>query len=447
MKTQGLIDRQLDFLPAALAVQERPPSPVSHWLLVVLLSLFAASLAWACVGEVDIVVTAPGRIVPTGQVKRVQAHERGTVAAILVAEGDRVAAGQALVRLDPTYADADNQGISTRLAEAGLQLSWRRELAAWMRQPRVNLALVEVSTADAATDEAMAQALYQQHRAEIVARVRGVEQQRAANRAEQQMAIAERAKVEAALDILEERVGAHKALLDKQYGSRVQYLELLQAQTELEWSIPVLEARLAQLVETGEALASNLRALLGDYRKQNLLELARLEAEISALEQELRKTNQHRQQQVLSAPVAGTVHALATHTVGGVVTPAQELMQIVPREVSVEVEANLQNRDIGFVTEGQRAQIKVDTFNFTKYGLIDARVANIGNDAIEDQQHGWVFKTRLTLDKDRLAVEDRVVRLSPGMAITAEIKTGKRRLIEFFLSPLLRYRQESARER
>lgn len=447
MSQFGKANSQHDFLPAALAVQERPPSPAAHWLIFTLLVLFVIGLVWAMFGEVDIVVTAPGRIVPSGQVKSVQAHDHGTVAAILVKEGERVVAGQPLIRLDPTYADAENQRISTQLAEAGLHASWRRELAAWMRHKPVNLIATAMPPGEPGSDEARAQALYQQHRAEIVARVQALLQQRAANLAEQEMAQAERAKLEATLAVLGERVAAHKSLLDKQYGARIAYLELLQAHTELERSIPVLAARVKQLIETGGALALNVEAMLVEYRKQNLLELTRLEAERSALEQELRKTGQHRKQQLLSAPVTGTVHQLATHTVGGVVTPAQELMRIVPEQASVEVEAVLKNHDIGFVTAGQRAEVKIDTFNFTKYGLIDARVADVGNDSVEDEQHGWVFKMRLTLDQDRLAIEDRMVRLSPGMAITAEIKTGKRRLIEFFLSPLLRYRQESVRER
>jgi hemolysin D len=122
-------------------------------------------------------------------------------------------------------------------------------------------------------------------------------------------------------------------------------------------------------------------------------------------------------------------------------------MKIVPENAAIEVEALLQNKDVGFVKEGQSAEIKVDTFNFTKYGLIDAEVIDISNDALEDQQLGWVFKMRLALDKDRIEVGEKLVKLSPGMAITAEIKTGNRRLIEFLLSPLLRYKHESVRER
>jgi hemolysin D len=222
---------------------------------------------------------------------------------------------------------------------------------------------------------------------------------------------------------------------------------MLQQQTQLERTLPVLASREQQLLETAAAIMARKSAVGGELRKRNLLELARLDGERGSLEQESRKARQHRQQLLLTAPVSGTVQELAVHTVGGVVTPAQPLMKVVPEGAAIEVEALLQNKDIGFVTEGLVAEVKVNTFNFTRYGLIDARVADISNDAVEDQQLGWVFTMRLALDRDEIAVEDKMVKLSPGMAVTAEIKTGKRRLIEFFLSPLLRYKHESVRER
>ena len=273
------------------------------------------------------------------------------------------------------------------------------------------------------------------------------ERELAANRAEQAALQAERERAQATLAVLAQRVVAYKTLMDQQYGAKVQYLEMLQQQTGLERSIPVLELRLQQLLQTAAAIAARSDASLGELRNQNLLELARLESERAALEQESRKAQQRRKQLQLRAPVAGTVQELAVHTVGAVVSPAQPLLKIVPGQGTLEVEALLLNRDIGFVDEGQVAEIKIDTFNFTKYGLIDAELVNISNDAVEDEQLGWVFKLRLELGQDSIRVGEKQVRLSPGMAVSAEIRTGKRRLIEFFLSPLLRYKQESVRER
>lgn len=149
----------------------------------------------------------------------------------------------------------------------------------------------------------------------------------------------------------------------------------------------------------------------------------------------------------LSAPVDGTVQQLAVHTVGGVVTPAQPLMVIVPKDNPIEVEAYVENKDIGFVNEGQEAVVKVETFPFTRYGTIAARVTHVSNDAVNDEKRGLVFPARVNLARATIQVENKRVNLSPGMAVTVEVKTAQRRVIEYFLSPLLQYSDESLRER
>ena len=435
------------FLPAALEVQETPPSPLGRALLWLLLALFATAIAWACLGRVDIVVTATGRVVPTGQVKQVQAPELGTVAALLVGEGDVVAAGQALLRLDPAYVEADRVQLREQLNDIAVQATWRGALEKWLADGAPRLAPDKLPPRFAAVDQVKADTLYRQHRLEISASLEVLARELAANRAERATLQAERDGVRATLQVLAQRVAAYKTLVDQRYGARVQYLEMLQQQTELEKRLPVLRSRQAALAEAAAAISARIQADLGDIRKGNLLTLAQLDSERSRLQQDANKVARRQQQLQVNAPVAGTVQELAVHTVGAVVSPAQELMKIVPAGVGVEVEALLHNRDVGFVNEGQRAVVKVDTFNFTQYGLLAARVLDISNDAVEDPSLGWVFRIRLLLDKDWLAVEGKQVRLSPGMAVTAEVRTGQRRLIEFFLSPLLRYQQESVRER
>ena len=436
---------QRQFLPAALEIQEAPPSPAGRSLMATLLVLFVVAVLWACFGYVDIVVTAPGRIVPSGYVKTIQAIETGAVSAIHVQEGDRVRAGQPLISLDPTYADADQLRIDQQIAELTLEMHWRRALADWLANDSSQAPAAAKFDRDG--DRERATALFEQHRQEITTRLAHVAHEQDATRAGLAMARAESAKARATLPILADRVAAYKSLYDAQFGAKVTYLEMLQQRTELEQSLPVLQAREKQLEEQLTVLEAQFKLTREEQQTQNLLQLARVEAERDALVQEGRKASQRQQRQVLSAPVDGTVQQLAVHTVGGVVTPAQELLKIVPEDASIEVEALLQNRDIGFVREGQSAEVKIDTFNFTKYGLIDAQLLTISDDAVEDKEHGWVFKLRLQPAQDDIEVDDKRVKLSPGMAVTAEIKTGKRRLIEFFLSPLLRYRQESVRER
>jgi len=149
----------------------------------------------------------------------------------------------------------------------------------------------------------------------------------------------------------------------------------------------------------------------------------------------------------LVAPVDGLVQQVAVHTVGGVVTPAQALMVVVPKDDALEVEAFVENKDIGFVRDGQEAEIKIETFSYTKYGTIHAKVTQVSNDAVNDEKRGLIYSSRVKPERSAVQVGERVVNLSPGMAVTVEIKTDKRRVIEYFLTPLLQYTSESLRER
>jgi hemolysin D len=282
---------------------------------------------------------------------------------------------------------------------------------------------------------------------EIRARYLSLEEELGANQAEQDAVMAEWDRTQSTLKILEERVAAYRALMNKQNGAKIQYLELLQQQTDMAKSLPIFTSHHRQLSSSAEALKAQREAMFSEIRNQNLLALAQLLGEKTSLEQEYRKAARRHGLQLVRAPVSGAVQELAVHTVGGVVQSAQPLMKIVPDGAIIEVEALLRNQDIGFVQEGQPSVVKIDAYNFTKYGLLDAFVANISNDAIEDQQLGWAFKIRLQLKSEQLAVGNKWVKVVPGMSVVAEIKTGKRRLIEFFLSPLLRYKQESIRER
>jgi hemolysin D len=165
------------------------------------------------------------------------------------------------------------------------------------------------------------------------------------------------------------------------------------------------------------------------------------------LEQEHLKADTRGKLMKLTSPVDGTIQQLGVHTVGGVVTPAQPMMVIVPRDNALEVEAFVENKDVGFVKAGQDAEVKIETFQYTKYGTIHAKVISVSHDAINDEKRGLIYLARVKMDRSTINVDGSEVNLSPGMAVSAEVKTGKRRVIEYFLSPLLQYGHESLRER
>jgi len=202
-----------------------------------------------------------------------------------------------------------------------------------------------------------------------------------------------------------------------------------------------------------------------EYRRTLFGELTEAKRKAAGLAADLSKAEQRTKLQQLTAPVSGMVQQLAVYTVGGVVTPAQALMVIVPSDSQLEIEAMVSNRDIGFVHAGDEVQIKVDTFDFTRYGLLHGKVLSISSDSIvrdassdksndkpagatsEPKGQELTYAARISVDRSKMQVEDKIVNLSPGMAVTAEIKTGSRRIIGYLMSPLLKYKQESLRER
>lgn len=188
-----------------------------------------------------------------------------------------------------------------------------------------------------------------------------------------------------------------------------------------------------------------------EFDRDRLLELTEAEEKVGQLTEELKKATQRQSLQRLMAPVAGTVQQLQLHTIGGVVEPAKPLLVIVPEDAGIEIEAEIENKDIGFVEEGQEAAVKLDAFPFTRYGTLTGHVVTISDDAVEQQSSTrqpprLIYSTRVRLEKDTMLVDGRMVHLLPGMAAAVEIKTGARTLIEFVLSPLLKMGGEAGRQ-
>lgn len=266
-------------------------------------------------------------------------------------------------------------------------------------------------------------------------------------KAEQEGVTAEVVKLSRTLPLIAERTDAIKTLMLQKVVARQEYLELAQERIEKEQDLASFKARFRELSASISENRAQLETLKAEAQKNNLKELNDTNQQISGLEQELVKARQRNRQQVLSAPISGTIEQLAIHTIGGIVTPAQELMQIVPQDSKLEVEAFVLNKDIGFVEEGQEVEVKIDAFDFTKYGMISGEIVDLSNDAMPDEQLGLVYHCRVQIDHTDIQVKDKWVNLSPGMSVMVEIKTGKRKLIEYFLSPIMRYKQEAIRER
>jgi hemolysin D len=456
-------EQEIAFLPAALEITESPPSPIGRAIGASIIAVFCVALVWASFGSVDIVATATGKIVPGGRTKLIQPFETGVVRAIHVRDGQSVKAGDVLIELDPTMTDADQERqrsdlVATELDVARLRAALAEDPLAAFRPPQ---------SAGAAEIEMHRQFLISQ-RAEQNAKLSEIERQQGQKEAERATTSASVAKLQATIPVLQERVDIRKNLLEKALVSKITYLSEFQDLVGLQQDLVVQQSRLREADAAIALLKETRERTAAEYRRTTFDALAKAEQKVASAAQEVVKAERRTKLQHLTAPVDGVVQQLAVHTVGGVVTPAQALAVLVPSDSHLEIEAMLSNRDIGFVHPGQKTEIKVDTFNFTRYGLLHGDVLSVSTDAItRDRQQGGSndrasgaaqsssepkgqeleYAARISLDRTHMQVEDKLVKLGPGMAVTVEIKTGTRRIISYLLSPLARYKQESLRER
>jgi hemolysin D len=452
---------ELAFLPAALEIVETPPSPIGRAIGATLIAMFVLALAWASLGHVDIVATATGKIIPTGHSKVIQPFETGVVRAIRVADGQNVNAGDVLIELDPTIMEGEINHLQSDLQSAQLDIARLRAALTDTDDP-----IGAFHTPDGA-DPALVAMQRQFLRAQISehkAKIAALDGQRAQKQAELATISATVDKLDAVIPTIEERVNIRKTL--NEYGSRLQYFEVLQQLTESQQERLVQKSHLKEAQAAVAAIIETRAQTMAEYRRTLFGELSEAERKAAGFAADLSKAVERGKLQQLTAPVSGMVQQLAVHTVGGVVTPAEALMVLVPSDSQLEIEAMVSNHDIGFVHAGDEVEVKVDTFDFTRYGLLHGKVRSISSDSIvrdtpndksgdkqtpssasEPKGQELTYAARISLDSTEMQVEDRRVNLSPGMAVTAEIKTGSRRIISYLLSPLMKYSQESLRER
>jgi hemolysin D len=459
---EGVIRRFLDVfreMAADFPLRVTFTFPQSGFLL--------AALAWACLGKVDIIATAQGKVVPTGRTKTIQPLEAGTVTAIHVRDGDKVREDDVLVEIDRTINTAERDRVAVELLRARLDVARLTALRAGFATvsavdfiPPSGAPPYEVLRTRAAM---LAQAEQQ------AGKIGSLDQQIAQKAAEAEEIAATIEKLEAGMPFLQETAGIREQLLKQEFGNRLAYLDSQLKLSDQRRDLIVQKRCAEETAAAKAALEAQREQTRAEYERGVMTDLAEAEQKAGQLAEDIVKAERKMADQVLRAPVDGTVQQLAIHTIGGVVTPAQALMAIVPADSRLEAEAMIANRDIGFVVPGQSAEVKIDTFNFTKYGLLHGEVVTVSQDSIprdkptnpndttqsraalsdtsEPQGQELVYAARISLDRTEMEIDDKTVGLAPGMAVTVEIKTGRRRIIEYLLSPLLRYRHEAIRER
>lgn len=441
-----------EFVPGILGIQETPPSPLPRVVLRGVLLLVLILLIWAAFGRLDIVAVAEGKLVPVTYLKIVQPAEAGIVREIMIREGEHVAAGQVLVRMDAKLSEADSQAIQGELQHKALEL---RRIEA------------ELAGTPFRKGQGDAPELYRHIEAEYLANRRALEDALAQefatlDKARQDLAatLEVQHKLEQTLPTYRTQEHAYAKLGRDGFAGNLMVLDKQRERIEKEQDLRAQEFN-AQSLRAGIAQSEKrINQIRSDYRQKLQAEKVAIYADHEKLRQEWAK-QQHRNSLLeLRAPQAGIVKDLATHTPGTVVSPGTVLMTLVPNGEALQAEVWVKNDDAGFVRRDQPVKLKLAAFPFQKYGMLDGRVAHVSADSSDMPEAGArqnqagqsspgmsAYRALVALRTQNLAAEAGPLQLSPGMQVAAEINLGDQTVLEYLLSPVRKAFHEAGRER
>ena len=437
---------QYEFLPAAEEIVETPAAPLGALVVWLVALLLVVALAWSYFGRIDIVAVANGKISTEGSTKVIQPAVSGVVTSINVHEGQRVKKGETLLALDKTTAEKDVATVNQSLNTARVERDILRRLAVGSNTDDI------INNADLPDEtKAMLRQFASSQTALSAARQQAVNS--TISNYQQQLQFNQQAKHQ--LETNAQNLKNRKAEIEKQLPN-VNPVDKLRLQNELSnIDQRITSADSAVLGQNQQLLQSQSALTQAQNQSQTQIaetnsafnnQIITAEKRIIELENNLVKAKQILAQTTITAPVDGTVLSLTVKTIGGVVNAGQQLAQIVPEKVPLYVDAALDNQDVGFVKPGQRVVVKVATYPFQRYGYLEGAVENISPDAIQDDKKGLIYKAKIKLNDDKSSKQNQL-KLLPGMSVSAEITTGQRRIIEFFLDPLMTKAYESLKVR
>lgn len=464
-----------EFLPAALEILETPPAPRNVAFMLAICAFVTTGLAWSFFGKLDVHATAWGKIEALGGSKVVQPLEPGKIAAILVGDGAEVNAGELLVALDDAEPKADAAAAHEAYAAMRAEVARRRASvqaaqAILMGRPNAADIAFEPNTPD--NIRLRERNVFEAERRFIADSMISFDRQIAQQTASlQRLEMSINNQLEA-IRTSEERVSVREASIRLNVGTKI---SLFDARESLQRSQTQLAIDRGQQLEVRAAIAeieSQRNKLISNATTENEAKLAEAARRADELAHQKAKADARLARTRLTAPIDGVVQQMSIATIGQVVTTGQQLMTIAPRGKAIQVEVFVANADIGFVHAGQRAEVKIDAFPFTRFGTIPAKVVRIGIDALEEhearrriatatasalpqtsaggmpgQPQVFVFPVRLELERATIDAQGRQAPLIPGMTVVAEVKTDRRRVIDYLLSPIAKVASEAMRER
>lgn len=430
-----------EFKPILSEIEDSPVSPMGRFTFWLLVAIIITTITWLTVGEVDVVVTGRGKVVPEGQVKTLQPLDTGVITNILVQEGQTVKKGQVLMEIDTALTEPvltssrQNLEYSNLETERVLAMLEERPFQPDYQHNDPSVIQTQMTLYNSGMHGYQSQILVkQQQQSQLDEQISTMEDTQ--KRTQELFSISE-AQYNRLLPV--------KDLMSKQEfdGAEKELLTLRHQKQEVSY-------KLAEMQHQVKQLQTEIALIRQTFRNTLLGELSKLEKASFDINARTKEMGFHNGKQQIVSPVNGVVDQLFIHTVGGVVTPAEKLLIVVPSDSKLQIEARIDNRDIGFIHPNMSATLKVDTFDFQKYGTLPGRVEQVSSDsrAVDEQnKEQTVYKVIVNPEKTFLLVEGKPASIRSGMTITTEIKIGKRHIIEFFINPLIKSLDESVKLR
>ncbi len=458
----GPVER--DFLPAALEITLTPPSPLGRSMAWTICAFGFLTLVWASMGRIDIVAVSAGKIVTQARTQVIQAPEAGIVKSIFVEPGQRVQQGEVIIQLDTSAVQAEIAHAREDLVQARLDEMRLRvfidpdQSEAFAGIPDVTLSEIERSRL-----QLVAQRLERQ------ARISTIDREIETRLSDLEMSQLLFNKARDVLPLIEERASIRSNAAKIEFGSKLLNLEAQQQVIEMTAEMAIQRQKIASGEFSVEALAYQKKQVEAEFLKTAYNDLARALTQKSAAIESLVKANRRLELSTIRSPMNGVVTQLSIRTLGGVVSPSQQLVSITPDGSPLEVEVVLPNREAGFVSKDMDVEVKVDAFPFTRYGLLKGHVISVSQDAepqanpnesvtfgsqrkadqsanIEGSER-LLYTVRIGIEPSGLKLDGKPAPLMPGMSVRAEIKTGSRTILEFLIAPLAEYMSQSMKER
>ncbi len=460
-----------EFLPAALAILETPPSPVRVGLLWAICLLMTFAIGWGYFGHIDILAVAQGKIQPTGRVKTIQPLETGRVVALYVENGQHIAAGDVLVELDPAEAVADEMATASAFAAFKAE-RLRRGAALDALEGNAPGETPKIAWPDEIPPQIRAREdrVLKGDLGQLRISVQSYDAQIAQKKDEERRLESTVKAQEILIETLQERVAMRRALLARGSTPKAAVIDALETLQTQQTALTTQRGQLIEARSAQEVMAKDRQRTIDNFIAENGQKMAEAERQIDDLEQKFVKAHVKTGHMTLTSPIAGTVVGLSVTTKNQVLTSSEELMRIVPDGGGIEIESYVENKDIGFIKIGQTAIVKIESFPFTRYGSLDARVIRVAHDAIPEpdaqmiegnpskppkssyfggaqRMQNLVFPVTLQAQKEAINIDGADFPLTPGMSVSVEIKTGKRRILEYLFSPLVETASHAMRER